>query len=128
LRKERTRRCVPAEGTSGTAQPVMLSVGDEETDYFPASAQRRGEAGTAQVLVRVSAQGCPLHATLLVPTGSVSLDHASLNVVLDSTFLPAEVNGRPIEADYTFRALWGFTSRRPASPPQIQFRLPRLPF
>jgi len=112
LRKVSTTPCVPpGQGTSGGARPKVFSSGDGKSDYYPAVSKRLGETGRAHVLVRVSAEGCPLHASIVVPTGYARLDEASLALMLDSTYQPAEADGRAIEADLTIATAWDLESQ-----------------
>jgi protein TonB len=56
---------------------------------YPASAMRRGEAGTVVVQVQVDAQGQPVSVDVLERSGSRDLDRAAVEAVSNWHFAPA---------------------------------------
>jgi TonB family protein len=101
LAKNGKKKCSDAANqSSGTSTPRFARYGAPGEDYYPAVSRRLAEEGKVFVMVRVSAEGCPLRAVVTVSSGYPQLDAATLDLMLDSRYLPAERDGRAVPEDY----------------------------
>ena len=74
---------------------------------YPPESERRGEQGTAVLLLRVDAEGRVAEVSLAASSGYRALDRAALEAARRWRFRPAVREGRPVEstvrAPITFR-------------------------
>lgn len=82
----------PVETVSRQARPLP---GRTPAPDYPARALRRGEGGTALVIVHIGPDGVPTSTDLAQSSGSRELDRAAQQAVRRWRFEPAMENGRP---------------------------------
>jgi serine protease Do len=88
----------PVVNTSGTEKPRPGPVSHSLEEFYPPRLKRQGVQGLVVLSVRVNASGCPTEAAVVASSGSDELDAAALQWVDTAAFLPAERDGKPIEA------------------------------
>jgi TonB family protein len=106
LERKRTAKCAsPPRETSGSSKPraTPLKTGKE---YYPAPSKRLAEEGTVYVMARVSAEGCAQSAAIISTSGFRRLDEATLDMMLDIDYLPAEENGQRVPANLLTKIQW----------------------
>jgi protein TonB len=80
----------PAPGGGETPVQAPTPLPDQSpSPRYPASAMRRGEAGTVVVQVQVDAQGQPVSVDVIGRSGSRDLDRAAVEAVSNWHFAPA---------------------------------------
>lgn len=79
----------PALGESAPVQAPSPLPDQSPSPRYPASAMRRGDAGTVVVQVHVDAQGQPVSVDVLERSGSRDLDRAAVEAVSNWHFAPA---------------------------------------
>jgi periplasmic protein TonB len=94
-----------AEGSGGAARPRPASPPSFDAAYlrnpaprYPLIARRNGEQGTVTLRVLVTREGLPGTVTLEKSSGSAALDSAALTTVKEWRFVPAQRNGRAVDA------------------------------
>ncbi len=87
-----------ATSTSGKLTPGIARNAPNTEDFYPDALRQRGLGGLVRVDVTVSATGCAEKVELVASSGLEDLDQAALHWGLAAPYLPAELNGQPIEA------------------------------
>ena len=90
-----------APASSGRATP-SIDRSHIEMPVFPASARRLSFEGNVLITAHVSASGCPERVQIARTNGVGSLDASALVWAEGLRFHPAESDGKPVAADYTF--------------------------
>jgi periplasmic protein TonB len=80
-------------------------------DYYPDASMRAGEEGNCILMMRVSATGQILDATVQTSTGFPRLDEACLKGVKGQRMGPAMEDGKPIEGTFPFKIIWKLTGK-----------------
>ena len=106
LEERRAGSCQnPTSATSGNSKPRMGPTPSGK-NYYPAISKKFAEEGPVYVMVQVSAEGCPQRAVITASSGYLRLDSATLDMMLDATYAPAEQNGRPVPAMLFTKMVW----------------------
>lgn len=87
----------PVTELSDAATPKRVRR-DLEFEKFPALAERYQESGVVMLRVHVSATGCVLDTAILISSGSPVLDNRALDRIEESSYHPAQDQGRAIES------------------------------
>ena len=110
LEQKRTGRCPkPAAATSGTSKPKMGPTPPGKT-YYPAPSKKFAEEGFVYVMVQVSEKGCAQRAVITASSGYLRLDNATLDMMMDASYLPAEQNGQAVRATLFTKMKWELTN------------------
>jgi serine protease Do len=97
--KSRASPCpAPATETSGSPHPKLGRMTRSLEEYYPASSRRLGEEGMVLVSLKVSSTGCATGAAIVGSSGSALLDDAVLEFYETIEFIPAETNGKAVDA------------------------------
>ena len=83
--------------------------------YYPAASRRLGEEGVCRVALTVLADGHVDNISLASSSGFPRLDDACLRAFKDGFFIPATVDGKPIDKEIQIPITWKLVS--PASSP-----------
>ncbi|MGO1073697.1 energy transducer TonB [Lysobacter sp. CA199] len=86
-------KAVAAKPRSTQARPIASRSPEPR---YPATALRRGEAGTVVLRINVGADGVPDDVAVARRSGSRELDRAAMLAVRDWRFKPATRNGREV--------------------------------
>jgi TonB family protein len=106
LEQKRSGRCPkPVAATSGNSKPKMGPTPSGK-EYYPAPSKRLQEEGLVYVMVQVSAKGCAERAVVTTSSGYTRLDNATLDMMMDASYLPAEHNGQAIPATLFTKMVW----------------------
>ena len=106
LEERRTGHCSnPTTATSGSAKPRMGPTPSGK-NYYPAPSKRFVEEGPVYVMVQVSAEGCAQRAIITASSGYPRLDNATLDMMMDATYAPAEENGRAVPGTLFTKMVW----------------------
>jgi TonB family protein len=110
LEQRRSARC-PTEATvtTGNAKPKMGATPSGK-EYYPAPSKRLEEEGPVYVMVQVSAKGCAERAVVTASSGYVRLDNATLDMMMDASYLPAEADGKAAPATLFTKMVWELKS------------------
>lgn len=109
MSRSRTDECTgPAPSISGRATP-SIDQSHVELPVFPVSARRRSFEGSVIIMAHVSPSGCPEHVQIARTNGVESLDASALVWAEGQRFHPAERDGKPVAADYTFSVTFRLT-------------------
>jgi len=88
----------PAVRTSGKDKPRPESSSRSLADVYPRALRISGVEGLVVISVKVNRSGCGVETAVAVSSGSNELDDAALRWVETASFLPAEKDGKPIDA------------------------------
>jgi periplasmic protein TonB len=80
-------------------------------DYYPDASKRAGEEGSCILLMKVSATGQILDATVQTSTGFPRLDEACLKGVKGQRMNPAMEDGKGVEGTFPFKITWKLTTK-----------------
>ena len=110
LERKRTGRCPKgATATSGTSKPKMGATPSGK-NYYPAPSKKFVEEGPVYVMVQISAEGCAQRAVITASSGYLRLDSATLDMMMDASYLPAEINGQAVPATLFTKMVWELKS------------------
>jgi len=99
--RDRKSPCpAPASVTSGSKRPSIVRSSMKLPEY-PTESRRFDYSGRAVLAFHVSQTGCVNRTELVVPVGVPELDEAALDWGESVQFLPAEKDGKPVDASYT---------------------------
>jgi protein TonB len=85
-----------------------FKIGEE---YYPDASKRAGEEGSCVLLMKVSATGQILDATVQTSTGFPRLDEACLKGVKGQRMNPAMEDGKGVEGTFPFKITWKLTNK-----------------
>ena len=80
-------------------------------DYYPDASKRANEEGSCILLMKVSASGQILDATVQTSTGYPRLDEACLKGVKGQRMTPAMEDGKGVEGTFPFKITWKLTTK-----------------
>jgi periplasmic protein TonB len=80
-------------------------------DYYPDASKRANEEGSCILMMRVSATGQILDATVQTSSGFPRLDEACLKGVKGQRMGPAMEDGKPVEGTFPFKITWHLTGK-----------------
>jgi TonB family protein len=90
----------PAPVTHGYGKPTP-EIGDRSRsleEIYPPELRRTGTEGDVILSIRVNAAGCAVEAGIAVSSGSPALDKAALQWYETASYLPAEKDGKTVDA------------------------------
>jgi len=106
LEEHRTGSCPnPTARTSGSPKTRMGPTPSGK-NYYPAPSKKFAEEGPVYVMVQVSAKGCAQRAIITASSGYLLLDSATLDMMMDATYAPAEQNGQAVPATLFTKMVW----------------------
>src|ERR1700760_1982957 len=85
-----------------------FKIGEE---YYPDASKRAGEEGSCILLMKVSATGQILDATVQTSSGFPRLDDACLKGVKGQKMMPAMEDGKGVEGTFPFKITWKLTGK-----------------
>jgi protein TonB len=85
-----------------------FKIGEE---YYPDASKRAGEEGSCVLMMKVSATGQILDATVQTSSGFPRLDDACLKGVKGQKMGPAMEDGKPVEGTFPFKITWKLTGK-----------------
>jgi periplasmic protein TonB len=112
---------VRAPVAAPVAAPVQHSVSAPKYDpkhpfhigeeYYPDASKRANEEGRCILMMKVSASGQILDATIQTSSGFPRLDEACLKGVKGQKMGPAMEDGKPVEGTFPFAITWKLTGK-----------------
>lgn len=109
MHRTRSKPCSPPyPQPSPTAKPQVDPALASQPDY-PPEARRIGFEGKVHIRADISAKGCAERMEIARSSGVESLDAAALEWAEGLRFLPAQVDGKPQAASYTFGVAFNLT-------------------
>ena len=98
----------PADAKEGDAVAIDLIHGPKITRWatgniYPLDEDLDGREGWVVVTLMVDPAGKPYNAMARESSGSPAFERAALAAVYSCTFEPAQLNGTPIDARFTFK-------------------------
>jgi len=88
----------PASGTSGKDKPGLRPVTRSLEEFYPRDLRRLGVEGFVILSVKVDSSGCATAVAVAGSSGYDGFDEAALKWIDTASFLPAEKDGKAIEA------------------------------
>jgi TonB family protein len=112
---ERSGACPPAaKTTSGNRNPKYGRAGRSLEEIWPLQSKRLGEEGTVLASLQISSRGCVTALAIVGSSGSDWMDTAVRGYFESMTFLPGDVDGKPIDAMVTVPVRFKLTTEEPA--------------
>jgi TonB family protein len=102
MSRTRTRPCKPPYPRPSTTDKPQLDQSTLTDPDYPPAAQRMALEGVVHIRAEISAKGCAERMEIARSAGVEALDAAALAWAEDVRFHPAQVNGEPQPASYTF--------------------------
>jgi periplasmic protein TonB len=97
----------PAPKSEPVRSEARLDLAQSREPEYPAASRRAREQGSVLVQVLVGLDGRPLEAKLVESSGYPRLDQAALAGIKDGyRFVPASLDGRPVQSWFTFKFTW----------------------
>jgi serine protease Do len=107
----RTTACPPAAAmTSGGRNPKYGRATRSLEELWPAESKRLGEEGTVFAAVQISSSGCVTALAIVGSSGSDWMDGAVRDYLEAMTFLPGDVDGKPVDTHVTVPVVFKLTS------------------
>ena len=98
----RTAECpAAATTTSGTKNPKYGQAERSLDEIWPDRSKRLGEEGTVLASLQISSRGCVTALAIVGSSGSDWMDRAVRDYFESMTFLPGEVDGKPVDTRVT---------------------------
>jgi serine protease Do len=112
---ERTTPCPPAATTtSGSKYPKYGQAGRPLDQLWPDQSKRLGEEGTVLASLRVSSRGCVTAVAIIGSSGSDWMDGAVRDYFESMTFLPGDIDGKPVDAIVSVPVVFKLATDEPA--------------
>ncbi|HLH74758.1 MAG TPA: energy transducer TonB, partial [Chloroflexota bacterium] len=112
---QRTTPCLPAvTTTSGNKNPKPGQAGRSLEDLWPIPSRRLGEEGTVVAALQISSSGCVTATAIVGSSGSGWLDGAVRDYFESMTFLPGEIDGKPIDTQVRVPVVFKLNNDKPA--------------